>query len=247
MFDWLDPFYQQAIQNNIRIDVIAVHWYDWGGGPQNSPNGDATSIFTRFKNYLTDVHTLYGLPIWITEFNANKYRTPAVNEQFMKLAIPYLESLDYVERYAWFEPLPIVEGEVLGNAEFYDANMNLTEIGNYYKNYASTPSIPESSYSGPDNLSNAVGNSYAYTCDPSNLLSSSQSGSPQTYFLKVIPNPATTNIKVIHSEPIETLNIYSILGVLVHKTTSNTIDISDLKKGIYFIKVNQYHTKFIKI
>lgn len=247
VFDWLDPFYQQAIQNNIRIDVIAVHWYDWGGSPQNSPNGDATSIFTRFKNYLTDVHTLYGLPIWITEFNANKYRTPAVNEQFMKLAIPYLESLDYVERYAWFEPLPIVEGEVLGNAEFYDANMNLTEIGNYYKNYASTPSIPESSYSGPDNLSNAVGNGYAYTCDPSNLLSSSQSGSPQTYFLKVIPNPATTNIKVIHSEPIETLNIYSILGVLVHKTTSNTIDISDLKKGIYFIKVNQYHTKFIKI
>ena len=248
VFDWLDPFYQQAIQNDIRIDVIAVHWYDWGGSPQDSPNGDATSIFNRFKNYLTDVFALYGLPIWITEFNGNKYRTPAVNEQFMRLAIPYLESLDYVERYAWFEPLPIVEGEVLGNAEFYDANTDLTQIGHYYKNHASTPSIPEPSYSGPDNLSSGVVNSYTYSCDPSNLLSSSQSDSPQTYFLKVIPNPATTNIKVIHSEPIESLNIYTIHGALIHKKmTTNTVDISDLKKGIYFIKVNQYHAKFVKL
>ena len=35
-FDWLDTFNQQAIQNDIRIDVIAVHWYDWGGNPRKS-------------------------------------------------------------------------------------------------------------------------------------------------------------------------------------------------------------------
>ena len=141
-FEWLNTFNQQAIQNDIRIDVIAVHWYDWGGSPQNLPNVSPSAILDRFSTYLNEVYNLYGLPIWITEFNGNKYRSTEVNRQFMELAIPYLESLNFVERYAWFEPQNVTIPEDPGNAEFYDDAMNLTDIGLFYKNHQSTPSIP---------------------------------------------------------------------------------------------------------
>ena len=38
VFNWLNNFYQAAVENDIRIDVIAVHWYDWGSNPQSTPN-----------------------------------------------------------------------------------------------------------------------------------------------------------------------------------------------------------------
>ena len=71
-----------------------MHWYDWGSNPANSPNANPQNIFNRFKNYLQNVYDLYGLPIWITEFNANPNRATWVNKGFMELALPYLESLD---------------------------------------------------------------------------------------------------------------------------------------------------------
>jgi len=65
-FGWLKEFYDKATAQNIRIDVIGVHWYDWGSNPANSPNADPQQVFNRFKNYLQNVHNLYGLSIWIT-------------------------------------------------------------------------------------------------------------------------------------------------------------------------------------
>ena len=147
-FGWLKEFYDKATAQNIRIDVIGVHWYDWGSNPANSPNADPQQVFNRFKNYLQNVHNLYGLPIWITEFNANPNRTGAVNLAFMKLALPYLETLDYVERYAWFQPSS-------GVADYYDGSGNYTEAGLVYKNQQSGPSISEAVYSSPSNLNDA--------------------------------------------------------------------------------------------
>lgn len=146
-FGWLLDFYNLANQNDIRIDVIGVHWYDWGSNPQNSPNANPNQIFQRFQNYLQNVYDLYGLPIWITEFNANPNRTNQVNYEFMQLALPYLESLDYVERYAWFEPFSDV-------ADYTDANGNLTNVGNFYTNQVSTPSISETVWTENNNLEN---------------------------------------------------------------------------------------------
>ena len=167
VFTWLNSFNTLAVQHDIRIDVIAVHWYDWGDNPQGSPNADATTIFNRFKTYLNAVYAMYGLPIWITEFNGNKYRSIETNRQFMELAVPYLEGLDFVERYAWFEPQNIDVSEDPGNAEFFDDAMNLTDIGTFYKNHQSTPSIPAPFYIGPDNLDNSViANLNQYSCEP---------------------------------------------------------------------------------
>jgi hypothetical protein len=145
-FGWLKEFHDKANAQDIRIDVIGVHWYDWASSPANSPNADPNAVFNRFKNYLQRVYDLYGLPIWITEFNANPNRSNATNYGFMQLALPYLETLEYVERYAWFQPNS-------GTADYYDAsNTNLTNVGTFYKNQHSTPSVAKAKLSEDNNL-----------------------------------------------------------------------------------------------
>ncbi|MCM5664036.1 glycosyl hydrolase [Galbibacter mesophilus] len=151
-FGWLDEFAQIAKDRNVRFDFVAVHWYDWGSNPRNSPNAPAGEIFDRFKNYLNRVHEKYKLPIWITEFNANPNRGNATQEEFLRLALPYLESLEYVERYAYFQPNPKNSSTPNEPAYFYDDAGNLTNIGNLYLNQKSTASIPELSYEAPNNL-----------------------------------------------------------------------------------------------
>ena len=151
-FGWLKEFYNKATAQDIRIDVIAVHWYDWGSNPTANPNPTALQVFNRFKAYLTNVHNLYGLPIWITEFNANPARSQAVNAGFMALALPYLESLDYIERYNWF---PFNTG-----TDFYSplGSTTLSQVGLTYRDIntttptASTPSIPEATVNANNNL-----------------------------------------------------------------------------------------------
>jgi len=142
--DWLDTFNILAVQQNTRIDVIAVHWYDWGGNPANTPNANPQGIFNRFRNYLNNVHNLYNLPIWITEFNGNVNRTDSVNFEFMKLALPYLDSISYIERYAWYA--------WNSSCTFLDSSGSFTQIGVYYANHQSNPSINHSIYSGRNNL-----------------------------------------------------------------------------------------------
>lgn len=153
-FGWLEEFYIKAKAQDIRIDVIAVHWYDWGSNPVANPNPTALQVFNRFKTYLTNVHNKYGLPIWITEFNANPARSQAINAGFLALAMPYLESLEYIERYCWF---PYNTG-----THFYTtldaAATTLSQVGTIYKNInnttpvASTPSIPEATVDANNNL-----------------------------------------------------------------------------------------------
>lgn len=245
--NWINTFNNLGVQNEVRIDVIAVHWYDWYSDPQNSPNADPNAIFERFKNYLSNVYELYSLPIWITEFNANKYRTSDVNEAFMRLAIPYLENTSYIERYAWFEPVPVNNNNI-GNGEFFDINGNLSSMGLFYKNYESTSSIPENFYANINNLSDATqNNDYIFTCYPSNLLNVEQELQMANKTFKFFPNPAKNQIQFQSDETIEYIYIYNIKGYLISKIkTNNLIDISTLKPGVYIMKVNNNSTKLIK-
>lgn len=162
-FGWLRNFYDKATKQDIRIDVIGVHWYDWGSDPENNPNHSATTIFNRFKTYLQNVHNEYGLPIWITEFNANRYRNNATQLAFMQLALPYLETLDYVERYAWFEPVhPTDDENQEGSGDFYDdTTFARTNLGNYFIGHNSNPSIPEQTIAAPDNIEKKYKNNLA--------------------------------------------------------------------------------------
>tara|TARA_X000000950_G_C13845802_1_gene632263 strand:- start:676 stop:1716 length:1041 start_codon:yes stop_codon:yes gene_type:complete len=246
--NWINTFNQFAIQNDIRIDVIAVHWYDWYSNPQNSPNADPSEIFERFKNYLSNVYEFYGLPIWITEFNANKYRTTEVNEAFIKLAIPFLENTGYIERYAWFEPVSIDDSTAMGNGEFYDNDGNLSSIGLFYESYESSPSIPEYNYSGPNNLSDTVQvNQYTFVCNPLNVLSVGHKQQMSNKVFKLIPNPVKHQVQIQSKEAVDYIYIYKISGSLISKIKADkVIDISELESGVYIAKLNQYFTKLVK-
>ena len=157
-FGWLKEFYTKASAQDVRIDVIAVHWYDWGSSPQTNTNPTAAQVFARFKAYLTNVYNLYGLPIWITEFNANPARSQTINSEFLKLALPYLESLDYIERYCWFPFNSTTHFSGWNDATRTETDQIPSLVGAIYKNInnttpiASTPSIPEATVDANNNL-----------------------------------------------------------------------------------------------
>ncbi len=135
---WLSDFMEICKERKYRVDFIATHWYDWGDwGKTNDPTPeDVDSIVQRFKRDIDRCYAKYGLPIWITEFNANKNRLTNIQIEFLKRAIPMLEAHPHVERYAYFQPFG-------GNGDFFKDG-KLTQTAKAYSSYPSTPSIPES-------------------------------------------------------------------------------------------------------
>ena len=239
VFSWLNEFNYKAENQEIRIDVIAVHWYDWNSNPQNSPNANPQDIYNRFVNYLNNVYNLYGLPIWITEFNANRYRNEWVHRQFLELALPYLEETEYIERYSFFPP-------VTDQADFFDENNNYTQIGEFYSNFNSTKSIVESEYSSPSNL-NSDGYEFTQTeCDPNNAFLSDNEIESQKE-ITIYPNPSSDYIFIEFDQEITDLKILGIDGKLIKKLSPvKYINVSFLYKGVYILKINNHFIKFIK-
>ena len=239
VFSWLNEFNYKAENQEIRIDVIAVHWYDWTSNPENSPNANPQDIYNRFVNYLENVYNLYGLPIWITEFNANRYRNEWVHRQFLQLALPYLEETEYIERYSFFPP-------VTDQADFFDENNNYTQIGEFYSNFNSTKSIAENEYASPSNLNS---NDYEFTqteCNPNNAFLSNHEIESQKE-ITIYPNPSSDYIFIEFDQEITDLKILNIEGRIITKLRpAEYISVSFLNKGIYFLKVNDHFIKFIK-
>lgn len=147
---WLNEFADTAALLKLKLDVVCVHWYDWGyvcgnfnGCDLNDPiagrtvDMNATNIFNRFKSWVDAVYQLHQKPIWITEFNAHLLRSDAVHAAFMRLALPWLDANPNVERYAYF----------FGNdAPARNANGTLTEAGQVYSSHASVNAYSENIY-----------------------------------------------------------------------------------------------------
>lgn len=71
------------------IDFVPIHWYDAAGN------------FESFKKHIQDAKAVAGgRPLWITEFGA--HGSDAEQAAFLGQALPWLESQDYVERFAYF-------------------------------------------------------------------------------------------------------------------------------------------------
>ena len=239
VFNWLNEFNSKAIDENIRIDVIAVHWYDWGSNPQNSPNANPQDVFNRFVNYLESVHQMYGLPIWITEFNANRHRNEWVHRQFLQLALPFLEETDYIERYSFFPPTTQV-------ANFFDDNNNFTQIGEFYYNFNSSESMQEETYASTSNLNSENYNFQEIECNPENEFLSINSNESYEN-ITLYPNPSVNYINIDSNEEIWKLEIIKMNGEKINVFPfSKNIDISFLSKGIYILNFNNYFIKFVK-
>lgn len=132
---WLNQFVAAADAKKLRVDFLALHWYDWGNQTAKAATDSLTSvgILNRFKNYISRIRTLYpDKQLWITEYNANPARSVEVHRLFMKISAEWLNSQNYVERYAYFFPSAIPAT----NPDF-----TLTSIGQTWANLPSVPSF----------------------------------------------------------------------------------------------------------
>jgi hypothetical protein len=101
-----------------HIDICPIHWYD-----------SATNV-AYFKWYIPQAYAACGnKPIWITEFGASG--TEAEIESFLKTVLPWLDSLNYVERYAYFYDGASTDGTYLVNA----AGTGRSAIGEIFNSY----------------------------------------------------------------------------------------------------------------
>jgi hypothetical protein len=222
---WLGDFMALAETNNVRVDYMAIHWYDWGSYSSTlatSPN--VTNLFNRFKSYVNNIYATYNKPIWITEFNANRNTTSATHEAFIALALPWLESQSFVERYAYFFPPALPPTDVNGV---------LTPIGTAYKNFNASTLAIKNNFDGTPDILNleaedatfsgtpAVTNANCTNASGGQTITSAISGTQKVTFNNIFAATSTNY----------TLRIYYFaktartIGVKVNANTINIISI----------------------
>merc|ERR1719201_1089515 len=121
-FTWLDEFLRNCAR--CKVDFVTAHIFKKRALGTHS-----------LQSMLAAIHEQYGVPIWLTEFNAGGLQhnlTAAEHLDFMEDALPLLEHVPYVERYAW----SAVCSDQMPNAALLDCGtMELTDIGIFYRDY----------------------------------------------------------------------------------------------------------------
>jgi hypothetical protein len=122
---WLREFLALIRAGGGDIDFYALHWYG--------------ETLGQFYDYLWSTHHQLGpdKPVWITEYASTNWNTdnPMSKEHvenFVRESCIYLDSLDWVERYAWFGPMRDT-GTVGRWAAMLDDQGNLTDVGKIYR------------------------------------------------------------------------------------------------------------------
>jgi hypothetical protein len=96
--EWLRKFNESCYKINEKdgcpADFVAAHWY--GGFP-----GLAGWLGTLNEFYNTNTTRNPPIKIWVTELALPQMNKEAT-AQMMNQTLPYLDSQDYVEKYAWF-------------------------------------------------------------------------------------------------------------------------------------------------
>jgi len=98
---WLDRFMKGVEERHYRVNFIAVHWY--GADFQTG------AAVAELKSYLERVHRRYDRPVWLTEYalidfavTSPVYPSGAEQAAFVTASVRMLDSLTFVQRYAWF-------------------------------------------------------------------------------------------------------------------------------------------------
>lgn len=129
---WLDQF----MQGNPSVDFIPLHWY---GDLSLATLGDADVAVSALKSYIEAVWSRYGKPIWVTEFayigwdfdNGHIAPSATVQAQFLAAADQMMQTLPYVERWAWLPLTDYVPG--VEPASMFNSSGNITAVGTAFK------------------------------------------------------------------------------------------------------------------
>ncbi|UCC69568.1 MAG: RNA polymerase [Armatimonadota bacterium] len=128
---WLDEFMEEADRRGYRVDFICLHWYDDITRPDAVEN---------LRRYLTRYWERYKRPLWLTEFSGGDWewcsRRPVTfedNARFAREVIPMLESLPFVERYAWFSSKVTPSDRYYPTTGLYESADKITVVGAAYR------------------------------------------------------------------------------------------------------------------
>jgi autotransporter-associated beta strand protein len=127
---WLYPFMQQADAANLRVDFVAIHYY------QCHTPSDAAGAASQMYNFLLDIYNNTHRPIWVTEWNNGADWTGcgdptyAQQQAAVSAMMDMLESTPFVERYALYNWVEDVRSVV--------TNGVLTPAGITYRDKASS-------------------------------------------------------------------------------------------------------------
>ena len=123
--EWLQKFLGLIREGGSDIDFYAIHWYG--------------ETLGQFYDYIWSTYHRLGpdRPVWITEFaptnwNADNPLGKEHVENFARESCKYLDTLDWVERYAWFGPMRDA-GTVGKWAAMIDNEGRLTVTGKIYR------------------------------------------------------------------------------------------------------------------
>ena len=128
---WMRQFMQAAARLRYRVNFVCVHWY----GPPDP---------AQFLGEIAATYRLYHRPIWITEFavadwGASRQRPNAYSQAavvgFLRVVIPVLDRLGYVQCYAWYPYGGTSRFTALGCSGLFDKKGNLTAVGRAYARY----------------------------------------------------------------------------------------------------------------
>ena len=127
---WLRQFMAQAKARHLRVDFIDVHFYQ---------DFTVPSAVGKLRAELRAIHNRYHLPIWVTEIGTLDTRTfglPMRHPPTMAAAVRYarqviamLDSLPFVQRYAWFTDRCWHEQGCQTSGLFSDARGHETALG----------------------------------------------------------------------------------------------------------------------
>lgn len=128
--NWLRSFnescYKIDERNGCPTDFIAAHWYGAFDGLTNWLRS-----LDEFYNKNTSRNT--PIKIWVTEMGLPQQSTDNT-VQMMNQTLPYLDKLDYVEKYAWFGAFRTSDANPWTGkgVALFDGSGGLTDLGALY-------------------------------------------------------------------------------------------------------------------
>jgi len=121
---WLHEFMAKAGTRGLRVDFLCLHWY--GDITKPDPVGG-------LRGFLEGYWERYRLPVWLTEFSGSAMwgKVPSVedNARFAAESVEMLESLPFLERYAWFAPLVPADDDFGPTVALCAPDGSLTPVG----------------------------------------------------------------------------------------------------------------------
>ena len=125
---WLDQFMSGVKSRGYRVDFIALHWY----------GGDFTTAaaVSQLRSYLEAVWNRYHKPVWLTEYalinfsNGTHYPSESQQATFLTASTNMLDSLSFLQRYAWFALPAADDGPSTG---LFTSGPKITDVGRAFE------------------------------------------------------------------------------------------------------------------